>query len=125
MSLPRISEAEWEVMKIIWSAPPRTANEVIEELEGSKDWSPKTVRTLIKRLVEKQALGYVQDGRIYSYYPLVKEEECVRAETQSFLKRLYGGTPKAMLVHFLKEEKLSREDIADLKRILDDREEKK
>jgi BlaI family penicillinase repressor len=121
MDIPRISDAEWEVMKVIWSKAPLTANEVIEALEGITDWKPKTIRTLINRLVEKKALGVNQEGRFYSYYPLVENEECLRAETQSFLKRLYGGAMKPFLVNFLREEKLSPEDIKELKSILDEK----
>ncbi|WP_274365764.1 BlaI/MecI/CopY family transcriptional regulator [Paenibacillus thermotolerans] len=119
--VPKISDAEWEVMKVLWSSSPMTANEVIEDLEGRKDWNPKTVRTLIKRLVEKNAIGFTQEGRMYWYHPLVKEEECVRSETQSFIKRIYGGALKPMLVNFLQDEKLSKEDIEELKSILEKR----
>ncbi|MCI3923556.1 BlaI/MecI/CopY family transcriptional regulator [Paenibacillus sp. TRM 82003] len=119
--LPKISDAEWEVMKVLWAQSPMTANVVIEALDGAKEWNPKTVRTLIKRLVEKKAVGYDQDGRNYSYYPLVKETECVRSETQSFLKRVYGGALKPMIVNFLRDEKLSSEDIEELKSILENR----
>jgi BlaI family penicillinase repressor len=118
---PKISDAEWEVMKVLWAEAPRTAGEIIKALEDSRHWNPKTVRTLIKRLTEKRAIGYNQTGRVYSYYPLVREEECVQSETQSFLKRIYGGTLRPMLVNFLQDEKLSREDIDELKRILDER----
>lgn len=121
METPKISDAEWEIMKVLWAGAPRTAGEIIEALEGSKEWSPKTVRTLIKRLSEKGAIGFNQTGRIYLYFPLVQEEECVQSETKSFLKRIYGGTLRPMLVNFLQDEKLSREDIDELKRILDER----
>lgn len=121
METPKISEAEWEIMKVLWARAPLSAAEIIEALEGSRDWSPKTVRTLIKRLNEKGAIGFNQTGRIYLYYPLVQEEECVQSETKSFLKRIYGGTLRPMLVNFLQDEKLSREDIDELKRILDER----
>jgi len=120
--IPKISDAEWEVMKIIWAKPNITANEIIEELEH-KQWSPKTIRTLIKRLVEKEALHYEQEGKQYTYFPLVEEEDCIRLETQSFMKRIYGGALQPMLVHFLKNEKLSKRDIEELKSILEQREE--
>ncbi|MHA6531705.1 BlaI/MecI/CopY family transcriptional regulator [Paenibacillus sp. BAC0078] len=118
-NVPRISDAEWEVMKILWTHSPRTANEVIEALEQTTDWKPKTIRTLITRLVQKQAISYSQENRVYSYFPLVTEDECVKSETDSFLKRIYGGAFKPLLVNFLKEEQLSAEDIKELKNILD------
>lgn len=119
--IPNISDAEWEVMKILWADSPRTANEIIQSLEGSRSWNPKTVRTLIKRLTEKNAVGYTVEGRIYSYYPKVQEEECVKSETSSFLQRVYGGTLRPMLAHFLQDEKLTKEDIDELREILDER----
>jgi len=117
----RISEAEWEVMKVLWGRSPSTAQEVIDALIPDSDWKPATVKTLINRLLKKEVIGYEQKGKTYLYYPLLSEEECLRAESSSFLQRLYGGALKPMLVHFLKEEKLTEEEIEDLKRILDER----
>ncbi|GED17687.1 BlaI/MecI/CopY family transcriptional regulator [Aneurinibacillus migulanus] len=120
--LPKISEAEWEVMKILWSKSPQTANEVIDALEGQKEWKPKTVRTLISRLLQKKVISYHQEtSKTYLYYPLVSQDDYLQAETQSFLKRLYGGALKPLLVNFLQEQKLSSEEINELKRILDDK----
>lgn len=120
-SVPHISDAEWEVMKVLWAKTPCTANEVIEALEDQTDWKPKTVRTLLNRLTQKQAISYSQENRVYAYFPLVSEDECVKSETDSFLKRIYGGAFKPLLVNFLKEEQLSPEDIKELKNILDDK----
>jgi BlaI family penicillinase repressor len=117
--IPQISEAEWEVMKVLWAKSPLSSSDVVEMLEGNTSWKAKTIKTLISRLVKKKALGYKEDGRAYYYFPLVSQEECLKAESQTFLKRIYGGALKPMLVHFLQEEKLSREDIEELKSILE------
>ncbi|MED3318671.1 MULTISPECIES: BlaI/MecI/CopY family transcriptional regulator [Bacillus] len=120
--LPKISEAELEIMKVLWSNSPQTANEVIEALEVKMNWKPKTIRTLINRLVHKEAVAYHQDkGRMYAYYPLVLQDSYLQVETKSLLKRFYGAAFKPLLVNFLKEEKLSSEDINELKRILDEK----
>lgn len=120
--LPKISEAELEIMKVLWSNSPQTANEIIEELEDEMDWKPKTIRTLINRLVQKEAVAYHQDkGRMYAYYPLVSQDNYLQVETKSLLKRFCGAAFKPLLVNFLKEEKLSSEDINELKRILDEK----
>ncbi|MGR3779197.1 BlaI/MecI/CopY family transcriptional regulator [Bacillus paramycoides] len=120
--LPKISEAELEVMKVLWSNSPQTANEVIEALAVTMDWKPKTIRTLINRLVHKEAVSYQQDkGRMYAYFPLVSQDNYLQVETKSLLKRFYGAAFKPLLVNFLKEEKLSSEDINELKRILDEK----
>lgn len=120
--VPKISEAEWEVMKVVWSKQyPCSANEIFTSLEHTTDWKPNTVKTLITRLVKKDALGFKEDRRVYYYYPLVSEDDCVRAETQSFVKRVFGGTMKPLLVTFLQEEKLTSSEIEELKRILEER----
>lgn len=121
---PRISEAEWQVMKVFWNHPGATANDAIDALGPSSDWSPKTIRTLIGRLVKKNALAFRGSGREYEYHPRVAESDCVRAETRSFLSRVYGGSLKPMLAGFLEHEDLSREEIDDLKRILEERSKK-
>ncbi len=119
--LPRISESEWLVMKVLWGKSPATANEVVAALADS-GWSDKTIRTLINRLVRKKALGYTTSGRSYLYHPLVSEEQCVRAESRSFLKRVYGGALLPMMATFLDEVRLTPEQVADLKRMLDEKE---
>ncbi|MFB3169999.1 BlaI/MecI/CopY family transcriptional regulator [Neobacillus sp. 179-C4.2 HS] len=118
--LPKITEAELEIMKVLWEKSPQTANEVIENLELTMDWKPKTIRTLINRLVQKEAVSYHQEnGRMYEYFPLVSQDYYLQVETKSLLKRFYGAAFKPLLVNFLKEEKLSSEDINELKRILE------
>jgi BlaI family penicillinase repressor len=120
--LPNISDAEWEVMRTVWQASPQTAAEIINHLSGNQAWKPKTVKTLISRLVQKEALGCHKTNREYTYYPLVTENECVQAESRSFLKRIYGGSLKPMMVHFLENEKLSAQDIQELKALLQEKE---
>lgn len=119
---PRITESEWEIMKVLWSSQKRmTANEIITAFKDHSDWSPKTIRTLITRLVQKGAVGIDETGRIYTYYPLLQEEEGVRTEAQSFMKKVRGHMLKPLLAQFLSEQKLSEQDIAELKDLLDKR----
>ncbi|NLY82813.1 MAG: BlaI/MecI/CopY family transcriptional regulator [Clostridiales bacterium] len=117
--VPQISDAEWKVMKIVWDKPPYTAKQVIEELSSSSDWQPKTVKTLLSRLVKKGVLGYDTQDRSYLYYPLFKEEECIREESYSFLERVYNGSLNLMLTNFIKEGELTEDEIDELKKILD------
>jgi len=119
--IPRISEAEWQVMRVLWAGAPRTANEVVDALAPTTTWKPKTIKTLINRLLKKKALGFEKKGRAYHYYPLVNETECITAESRSFLRRVYGGALQPMLAHFLETEELSPEEIEELKRILDEK----
>jgi len=102
---------------------PFTANEIVKALENQTDWKPNTIKTLIGRLVKKAVLGYKEDGKNYIYHSLITEKECVKSESQSFLTRVFGGALKPMLVTFLQDEKLTQDEIEELKRILDERKE--
>jgi BlaI family penicillinase repressor len=115
---PGISETEWEVMKVVWARSPISAQEIIDALAARDDWHPKTVKTLLNRLIKKRALGFKKEGRAYLYRPLVAEKDCVAAESESFLDRVFGGSLKPMLAHFVERKKLSPDEIAELKRLL-------
>jgi BlaI family penicillinase repressor len=115
---PCISETEWELMKVCWARSPITAREIIGALGAQDDWHPKTVKTLLNRLIKKRALGFKKEGRAYLYRPLVAEKDCVAAESESFLDRVFGGSLKPMFAHFAESRKLSPDEIAELKRLL-------
>ncbi len=115
---PKISEAEWEVMRVLWNESPLTANRIVERLTATKRWKATTIRTLINRLVEKNVLCYEKKGREFHYYPLVAEVDCIRAESNSFLRRVYRGALTPILSAFMENEELSPEDAEELKRIL-------
>ena len=117
-NLPQISEAEFEVMKIVWKYAPISTNEITEKLTQISSWSPKTIQTLIKRLVSKKALTYEKQSRVFVYTPLVKEDEYIRQESNSFLKRYYNDNITSMLASYIEDDKLSEEDIASLRNLL-------
>jgi BlaI family penicillinase repressor len=119
---PKISESEWQIMRLLWEQSPLTANQIVEALSPATRWKDRTIRTLVNRLVEKDVVGYEKKGREYHYYPQVSEVECVRAESHSFLRRVYRGGMKPIFSAFMENEDLSPEDIADLRRLLDKRE---
>ncbi len=118
-SMPKISESEWFVMKEIWGKNPITANDIVEALSETSTWSPKTIKTLLTRLVKKGAVGFETGGREYHYFPLIEEAVLLKEESRSFLKRVFGGTIKPMLATLVESEELSAEDIEELKRILE------
>ncbi len=117
----RISEAEWEVMNIIWEEQPVPASEVVAALETKKSWRERTTRTLIDRLVRKRALRIERDGKRYLYRSKLSREECVQRESRSFLSRVFGGEPAAMLIHLISRTKLSHEQTEELQRILNEK----
>ena len=118
--LPAISESEWDVMNVLWAADaPLTANDVVARLGGVRDWSPRTVKTLLNRLINKGALAYEADGKRYLYRPKVTREQCVREETRSFLSRVFANAPGAMLLQFVAQAKRTPEEVEALRRLLD------
>ena len=122
-AVPSISEAEWEVIRVIWEEHPIAASEVVDRLAGRRDWSPRTVKTLLNRLVRKGALTFETQGKRYLYSPTVSRQECVRRESQSFLHRVFEGAAGPMLVHFVRNARLSDSDVETLRRILDEKKE--
>ncbi|HEY5912794.1 MAG TPA: BlaI/MecI/CopY family transcriptional regulator [Verrucomicrobiae bacterium] len=121
--IPRISEAEWEVMKVLWANGPCSAAEIVGTLVGvDPSRHPKTIKTYLGRLTAKKAVAFRKEGHGYLYRPLVAEHECVKAVADSFLKRVFGGSVKPMLAHFADHKKLSAEEIKELKRLLDKKE---
>lgn len=118
---PKISAAEWEVLKAVWDDPVSPAQEIADKVAAKNDWSPRTVKTLLSRLVKKGALRYKTDGKRYLYEPQIKRDELVRQESQSFLDRVFDGVTLPMLAHFVKSGHLTRDEIEALKKMLDEK----
>ena len=116
--LPQISEAEFEVMKIVWKYAPISTNEITEKLLQTTSWSPKTIQTLIKRLVTKGALTYEKQSRVFVYTPLIKENEYIDQKSSSFLNRYYNGDITAMLSTYIENDRLSETEIDSLRSLL-------
>ncbi|OUO79529.1 BlaI/MecI/CopY family transcriptional regulator [Blautia sp. An249] len=123
-NLPQISEAEFEVMKIVWKYAPISTNEITEKLLRTTSWSPKTIQTLIKRLVNKGALTYEKQSRVFVYTPVVDENEYIGQESSTFLKRYYDGDITAMLSAYIENDKLSETEIDTLRSLLSKRNQK-
>ena len=118
----RMTQAEWEVMAVVWERAPVAASAIVEELHATKQWSLATVRTLLRRLVNKRALAQDAEGKRYIYRPLVSRGACVRQESESLWDRVLGRAPSAALVHLVRRAELSKEDIQELRRILREKE---
>ena len=116
--LPQISEAEYEVMKVIWKYAPINTNEITDKLLQYTDWSPKTIHTLIKRLTRKGAITYEKQSRVFVYTPLIQEQDYLKQESDSFLNRYFNGNISAMVSTYLDDDKLTKSDIEELRRLL-------
>lgn len=117
--VPQVSDAEWEVMQLLWDRAPQTSAEIIESLAKRKDWNDRTIKTLLSRLVKKGALSFEAEGKRYLYQPRVAREDCVRSESKSFLSRVFRDRAGEMLCKFVDEVELSPDEINQLRKLLD------
>ena len=106
-------------MKIVWKRAPISTNEITEQLLKTTTWSPKTIQTLIKRLVTKKALTYEKQGRVFVYTPLIRKSDYMNQERNAFVNRYYDGDIAAMVSAFIRDDKLSETDIEQLRSLLD------
>lgn len=117
--LPQISDAEWDVMKVLWDRGQASAQDVTEALAVERNWRPQTVKTLLNRLVKKGAVAYAEEGRRFIYRAKVSRDQAVKSESRTFLSRVFDGAVTPALVHFLKLGNLTKDEIAELKATID------
>jgi BlaI family penicillinase repressor len=116
--MKEISQAELEVMKVLWQQSPRTANEVVEVLADASEWHEKTVKTLLNRLVAKGAVSFEKDGRAYLYSPVVQQADYTQRESMSFIQRVFSGRLAPLVAGFAEQKQLKAEDVAELKLLI-------
>ena len=109
-------------MRVIWEHHPITATDIVKRLAAvDPTWHPKTARAFLNRLVQKKVLDYEPHGRIYLYAPLVDEQQCAAAESESFLERVFGGSLKPMLAYFVEQRRITKKDLRELSEQLEGR----
>ena len=113
-----ISEAESVVMQVLWKRSPLAADEVFAALAGRQDWQEATVKTLLGRLLKKGAISAEREGRRFLYAPLLRREDWLQQESEGLLDRLFGGRLAPMVAHFSERRKLTKKDIAELKKLI-------
>lgn len=116
----KISEAESQVMQILWAGNPRPADEVVAALADQQQWQEATIKTLLNRLLKKGAIHAEKDGRRFLYTPLLTREEWLTGESESMVDRLFGGRIAPLVAHFGQHRKLSQGDIAELKKLIEE-----
>ena len=115
--VPRISDAEWEVLGVLWQKSPLTAAQVYDALDD-RGWKLNTVRTFLARLEAKGAIAAADGEGGKQFSPKLDREACIKAASQSFLDRIFGGAAGALLIHFAKSKRLSAAELAELQSIL-------
>lgn len=122
------SESEWLIMEVLWeNESTMTASEIIEALKGVLNINKNTIRVMINRLLGKNVIAYetdAHDARIYHYYPVKSREECLSLKSQRFVKNYFKGNASLAVAGFLKSADISKEELGELKRLVEQLEEK-
>jgi BlaI family penicillinase repressor len=115
----QISEAESVVMEALWQRSPMTAEEVVAALAQSRHWQEATIKTLLNRLLKKGAVTVEKEGRRYLYTPVLERDEWLTRESKGLLDRLFGGRVAPLVAHFSEHRKLSKKDVAELRKLIE------
>lgn len=114
-----LSDSEWKLMNRLWDRSPMTITELTAALREDTGWTKNTVITMLSRLEAKGAVRYEEGGRAKRYFPTVDREDAARAETESFLSKVYGGSLGLMMSAMVESHALTEADIAELSAILE------
>jgi predicted transcriptional regulator len=114
----QISQSEKIIMDCLWETSPLSAKSIIENLEPDLKWHEKTVKTLLNRLLKKKAISFQKNGRSYMYIPILKQSDYVETAANSFVKRVFNGSVTSLVSAFAKREKLSSDDLNELKKLI-------
>lgn len=118
-NLPQISNAEFEVMNVIWKFAPINTNDIVERLSENNEWSPKTIQTMLSRLEKKGVIKHEKESRMFVYSPLISKDAYLRSEGNAFVNRFFDGVLSRMVVSYLDKSELSDDDINELQAVLD------
>lgn len=118
--LPQITDSEWIVMKVLWEESPLLSRDIIKRVGERSTWNNKTIETLLRRLVDKGAVGFnFINSKVREYFPLISHEECEKVESETFLKKVYDGSVSMLIAGLLKHQKVSQEELEKLKKLID------
>jgi predicted transcriptional regulator len=122
---PSITEAESVVMEVLWRDNPLATEAVVTALEGEQHWQEGTIKALLNRLLRKKAVRAEKDGRRFLYSPAMSRDEWLLTESKGLLDRLFAGRIAPLAAHFSRHGKLTKRDVADLKRLIAEIEDEK
>ena len=120
-----LSEAEWNIMESLWEESPKVGSRIVADMAGRVGWSRSTTLTMLKRMTEKGLIACEDNGRMRVYVPLIERETAVKKETDNFLKRVYHGSASMLVSSFIKKQRLTTEELSELRQILDRAEEER
>ena len=114
----KVTNSEWYVMNCLWEKSPLSLMQLVPLLKESAGWSKSTSATMVRRMTEKDLIGYEENGKTKYFFPKVKKQDVVVQETRDFLQRIYDGSVGMMMSALVRQNDLSQEDILELQEIL-------
>ena len=114
-----LSENEWYIMQVLWEKSSASLREICDALKESKGWTKHAISSFLKRMQEKGAISVDESGKVKNYVAVWNKEETILEETQSIMERVYKGDLLLMVSNAVKEQKLTKEEIKELKNMLD------
>lgn len=120
--MKELSVAEWHVLECLWTDSPKIGSQIVVDMAERRGWSRSTTLTMLQRMTEKKLISCDDSGKLKTYMPLVIREEAVKKETESFMNRVYHGSVSMLINSFVGKQKLTAEEIDELRQILDNAE---
>lgn len=120
--MKELSGAEWHILESLWTDSPKIGSQIVADMSERKGWSRSTTLTMLRRMTEKKLISCDDSGKVKTYMPLVCREEAVKKETESFLNRVYNGSVSMLINGFVEKQKLTSEEIEELRQILNNAE---
>ena len=117
----QITDAELEIMKVLWEKKSLTLNALVEELSKEEPKNKSTIKTLLYRLIDKKMVKSVEKNKKENEYkPLMTEKKYFRSANENFLDKVYDGNVNNMLLNFVEDKKITKEEIEKLLNIMDE-----
>ena len=117
---PGLTENEFMVMKELWAHSPLTVAQILEKLDRQPKPAYTSLLTLVQAMEKKGYIGHHKEGKAYTYFPILKQSAFTSGEIQRMSERLFGGRSLSLLMNLIENEQLSREDVEQLKKMLEE-----
>src|ERR1041385_317144 len=121
MTATKLGRVQLRIMQILWNRGRATARDITDALNESEPIAHSTVQTLLRTLKDKGSIDHEVDGRTFVFFPLVKEDKYKRNAARDLLHRVFGGNVGSLVAHLLQNEKVSREELNEIRRMIEER----
>ncbi len=119
MEAIQLGRVQLLIMQVLWANGRSTAREITDAISISEPIAHSTVQTLLRHLEDKGSVSHEADGRTFVFFPMVEEHKFKESATRDLVERVFGGSVASLVTHLLKNEKVSRDEIAEIRKLID------